>query len=67
MATASVCVPRVSSSCLLHLQEALQVGVSDPASFQITASFLSPRACEILCAVLSVVSLFPTAIWLSWK
>ena len=51
----------MSSSCLLSLQETLQdqqVGLSDPGSFQITASILGPRVYEILCApFMSVVSL----------
>ena len=51
MADASVYVSRVRSSCVLPLWESLKpADESNPDSFQITASALGFRACEILCA-----------------
>ena len=43
-------VPRVSSSCHLPLQDSPRsTGRSEPGSFQMTASALDPRVCEIVC------------------
>ena len=68
MAAPSVCVPRVSSSCLLPLaspgDSPTSAGRSDPGSFQLTVPALGPRACEILCTPFqSGVSLFHTSLW----
>lgn len=51
LSTASVYVRKVSSSCLLPLQEALprSTGESDPRSYQCTASALHLSASEIPC------------------
>ena len=38
-------------------------GRSGPASYQIIAFDLGPRACEILCEPLRVKSLFPPVLW----
>lgn len=49
MTDASVFVPRVSCSCLLPPRGSPGLaGMSDSGSFQIIASSLGPRACEIL-------------------
>ena len=52
MTAPSVCVPRMSSSCLLLFWNVLQNHQIrwDPGSFQLTSFALSPRACELLCA-----------------
>ena len=51
MAAASVYVPRVRPKCLLPVSETLQDSWWVwPGSFQITASVLGHRGCEILCA-----------------
>ena len=68
MAATSVCAPRVSSRCLLPLQQTQRsAGGSDPGSFQITASSLGLRACGFCVCPLRVKSLFLTALWLSPK
>lgn len=61
----SVCVPLVSSSCLLPLWKTLQrqqIGLT-PSSYQITAFALGPEICEILCMPLRVMFLFPPVLW----
>ena len=52
MTAPSVCISRMTSSCLLLPWNALQNHQvrCDPGSFQLTTFALSPRACEILCA-----------------
>ena len=54
-----IAIPRVSSSCLLTVQETLQdqqVGVTQ-------VSALGPGVCEICVQHLRVESLFPIGIW----
>ena len=48
----SICVPWVSSSCLLPPWEAFprSAGKADPGSSQIISSSLGPGTCELLCA-----------------
>lgn len=50
----------------LRVSQRLTSGLN-PGSFQITASGLGLKACEILCVSLKYKSLFPTVFFVIWK
>ena len=69
MAAASVCVRRVRSTCLLILWETpqdQQVGLLQAPFKSLLLSWVLDHVSLCVCP-LSAESLFPTALWVSWK
>ena len=67
MAAATVCVPRVSFSCLLPLWKTLSVIRFHQAPFKLVLLPWVPEHVRYCVLCLRVESLFPTAPWVSWK